>query len=438
MTVIPPQRVQISCPNCSTTFQTDILTIVDVTNQPELKQALLTGRLNVAACPTCGLTSMLGVPLLYHDASKELALVYIPTELNMPADQQEQLIGEYTGLIMQTLPENAPRGYLLTPRRVMSLASLIDNVLEADGIPKEVLEEQRKRVEIITAMAQAINDEAALNQLIEQHREAITPEFMATVEAFVAAGPASGNDESVQVLSTLRDTLIARTGVQPATGGNGSSDVPIDQLVEQLLTADEEHLSELVAEHRHDIDYSFFQALTARIEQAEASGDTATAANLTTRRTRILDLVEQMDQEAQALFEAASQLLQAVVAADDPRAVLEANSTQIDEAFLLLLSSNVTAAQRAGQSEMAQRLEAVQEQALAVLEASQTPEERLINQLLRLETPAERAALLRQHTDLVTPAFVKQVNEMAGEQGDNPQVADQLRQIGREAGAMLY
>ncbi len=437
MTVIPPQRVQISCPNCSTTFQTDILTIVDVTNQPELKQALLTGRLNVASCPTCGLTSMLGVPLLYHDASKELALVYIPTELNMPADQQEQLIGEYTGLIMQTLPSNAPRGYLLTPRRVMSLASLIDNVLEADGIPKEVLEEQRKRVEIITAMAQVVNDEAALNQLIEQHRAAITPEFMATVEAFLSAGPASGNDESVQVLSMLRDTLIARTGVQPATGS--TSDVPVDTLVEQLLTADDEQLSELVAEHRHDIDYSFFQALTARIEQAEASGDTATATQLTTRRTTILDMIEQMDQEAQALFEAASQLLQEAIAADDPRAVLAANSNRIDEAFLLLLSSNVTAAERAGQSEMAQRLQTLQEQALAVLEEAQTPEERLINQLLRLETPAERATLLRQHTTIVTPAFVKQVNEMAGEHNANStDIADQLRQIGREAGAMLY
>ena len=89
MPPVAPQPVQLTCPACGTAFRAGIYTLVDVTEQPELKPALLSGQLNVAVCPNCRTASMLGAPLVYHDAAKPLCLVYFPQELNSRPDDQE-------------------------------------------------------------------------------------------------------------------------------------------------------------------------------------------------------------------------------------------------------------------------------------------------------------------------------------------------------------
>ncbi|NJL34577.1 MAG: hypothetical protein HC893_12845 [Chloroflexaceae bacterium] len=117
-----PQTVQITCPNCRQPYQTQVFSLVDVTQHPELKRALMAGQINVAVCPNCGFVSMLGTPLAYHDAAKQLFLVYIPSELGLPAEMQERFIGDVTTLSMQSLPEQASKSHLLTPRRFLSMA----------------------------------------------------------------------------------------------------------------------------------------------------------------------------------------------------------------------------------------------------------------------------------------------------------------------------
>ncbi len=210
MPPIPPQPVQISCPNCNNQYQAHLHTVVDVTQQPDMKQRLLAGQLNTATCPQCGVTVMLStpLPLVYHDAEKQLCLVYVPQEINMTAEQQEQWIGDNTRMLMQNLAPDAPRAHLLTPRRLISMASLVDAILEADGIPREVLEQQRKRVDLIGQLASALADEQQFNQLVEQHRDELTPELMATVDAFLQASAQEGRDDSAQVLQMLRDKLM--------------------------------------------------------------------------------------------------------------------------------------------------------------------------------------------------------------------------------------
>ncbi|HMP41057.1 MAG TPA: CpXC domain-containing protein [Roseiflexaceae bacterium] len=64
---VPPQVIQLNCPNCSAPVRAQLFTIVDAGAQPELKARLLTGQLNMAICPNCGNPIMLGAPLIYHD-----------------------------------------------------------------------------------------------------------------------------------------------------------------------------------------------------------------------------------------------------------------------------------------------------------------------------------------------------------------------------------
>ncbi len=147
-----------------------------------------------------------------------------------------------------------------------------------------------------------------------------------------------------------------------------------------------------------------------------------------------------MDKQAQELFEAGAQVLEEVMRAADPGAALRAQREKIDEAFLLVLDANLAAAERAGATEAVARLTEIRRLALEIAEESLSPEERFINQLLHAEKPQDATKLLRQNPAMVTPAFVKRVNELADQlenDGRKP-LGERLRQIGREAGAMLF
>lgn len=439
MPPIPPQTVEINCPNCGTRFPVQLYNVVDVSQQPELKQHLLSGQLNLAVCTNCGTATMLSTPLVYHDLEKQLCLVFIPPELNLPAEQQERLIGDTTGMLMQNLPPNAPRAHLLTPRRMMSLPSLIDAILEADGIPREVLEQQRKRVELISELASALADGQQFASLVEERKDELTPELFSTIDAFIQTGMQEGQDESIQVLQILKNRLREHVGDSVEAPAQ-PSDSDIEQAVGQIAAASDEELDEMIAELRPAIDYSFFETWTARIEQLTQQGNTAEAERLTARRAYILERVEQMDKEAQELFEASANVLREVLAADDPEAVLRDNSERLDDAFMLVLSANVASAQRAGQDDLASRLEEISRMAIEIIQENLTPEERLINQLLMAPTNEESSALLRSNAAQVTPDFVKRLNEMADQQDKEgiKAAAERLRRLAREASSLLY
>ncbi|MBC8077778.1 MAG: CpXC domain-containing protein, partial [Chloroflexales bacterium] len=224
MPAIAPQPVQITCPNCRTSFRTGIYSLVDAGEQPELKQALLAGQLNLAICPNCGVASALGAPLVYHDAAKQLCFVYFPQELRARPEEQERFVGDVTNFLIKSLPADAPRGYLLKPRRFISQASLIEAIFESDGISKEMLDAQRQRVALIAEFAQAMEDEPELARLAEQHRAALDYEFFATLTAFADANAQQGRMDGATMLAQLRDRLAALAGVDLPDEADGFAD----------------------------------------------------------------------------------------------------------------------------------------------------------------------------------------------------------------------
>ena len=124
----------------------------------------------------------------------------------------------------------------------------------------------------------------------------------------------------------------------------------------------------------------------------------------------------------------------------DPAALLRERRSEINEAFLLVIDLNRAAAERNGQLEVAERLDALQQTALAILEEALTPEERFINQLLAAETPQEATTMLRQNAAAITVPLVQKMNELADEmeRDSRKPVGERLRQLAREAGAMLF
>jgi len=158
------------------------------------------------------------------------------------------------------------------------------------------------------------------------------------------------------------------------------------------------------------------------------------------RRNLILETAERMDREAQELFERAATTLREVLVADDLKAALAERHTQINEAFMLIVASNRDAAERQGQTQIAERLAEIEKLAIDVVQEAMSPEERFISQLLGAETPQASTKLLRQNAAKITPALVKRLNELADEmeQNNRTEVGERLRQLGRESASMLF
>jgi hypothetical protein len=445
MSAPAPQLIQLKCPSCGTPTRAQVFTVVDVGRQPELKNYLLAGQINLAVCPNCGTPAMIAAPLIYHDPAKQLFLVHFPQQLNARPEEQERFIGDATTLIMRDLPADAPKGYLLAPRRFLTLNSLLDTVLEADGISREAIESQRRRIDLISRMAEAFEQgEEQLKAAVAQNKDGLDYEFFATLTAFVEASAQDGRQDSAQLLSELREKLIELTGFDAAgldVAASEFEDPDLDEVIQRLTDAPVgDALEQAIAEVRPMIDYGFFEAWTRRIDAAEQAGDTTTAEQLTARRALILETVERMDKQAQEMFEAGAAVLQEILAAPDPAAALREQSDKIDEAFLLVLQANAAAAERAGNTEAVRRLAEIERLALEIAQESLSPEERFINQLLQAEKPQDATKLLRQNPTMITGAFVKRLNELADQMendGRKP-LGERLRQLGREAGAMLF
>ena len=434
MPPVAPQPVQLTCPSCSTTFRAGIYTLVDVTQQPELQSARLGGELNVAVCPKCHTASMLGAPMVYHDAGKQLCLIYFPQELGNRPEEQERFIGEATSFIMRSLPAEAPRAYLLAPRRFLTLPSLVDVIFEADGISRETLDRQRQHVELISELASRLLDEGQFRTLVKQRHAELTSEFLATLGAFIDATPEAQAD-SRELLLQVQDRLLAVLGDPDAP-----SEEEVTAAVEQLLAVTDEDLAETVAELRDMIDYAFFTAWTSHIEAAEAAGDVTAATQLSERRAQILTIIEDLDRQAQAIFDAGNTLLSEILATNDFVAALNERAERVDEAFMMVLSANAAAAQRAGRSDLLTHFEQIGEAAIAIIQARLSPEERFINELLMAETPQAATKLLRTNVAKINPALVMQLNTLADqeEKRANKPTAERLRQLARESGAMLF
>jgi len=171
------QTASIACPNCQHRFTTPVLTIIDVDRNPQLKSLFLSGQINVAVCPQCGQGGELGTPLVYHDSEKELLLTLVPAEMGLSDLEQQRIIGDLTNRVISALPPEKRKGYLLRPRTFMRRESMIEAILEADGITPKMLEAQRARADLLERLVSTTSEEA--RRAIAQENDAqIDYEFL--------------------------------------------------------------------------------------------------------------------------------------------------------------------------------------------------------------------------------------------------------------------
>ena len=415
-----PQNTTVRCPNCGNPVQANIHTLVDVGKQPALKNALLRGQINAVACPTCGYRGVLANPFIYHDPAKQLALILMPMELGLKRDDEERQIGRLSNLLMESYPPEQRKMYMLQPKRMLTVQSLLDEILQADGITREMLDKQAAQVRLLETLLQGATSEESFKQLVQQHKVEINQDFVNMVAAVAQSTAAQGDQQSGAQLLQVAEMLARETGLKAPTG-----EISADELIEELQQVqDDEELRDLVAAARPALDYKFYQSLTSRIESSQ--GDEAK--RLKQLRDKLLDITQQQDRETEAALRGASGLLQKILQSSDPKKAVAANLDKIDDAFMMVLQANIQQAEQQQQENVTNVLRDVYQEVLAQLEARMPPEMKLINQVLRMQ-PGERAAYLREHASEFTPQVMQALSGLVAEltQAGRSEVAQEVR-----------
>lgn len=440
----PPQVIGVNCPNCNTPFPAQLFTIVDVGQDPVLKNVLLAGQLNVASCPRCGAGGALTTPLLYHDPEHQFLGVYVPEQIAVK--EQQKVIGDLSRRLMDGLPQEDRRGYMLTPKQFLTYQSMLEAILEFEGVTREMMDKQRRQLQLIEQGLVALQDPEGLRLLAKESDADFDDQFFSLLNMVTESAASGGDVEAAQEMVELREQLIELTtwgeGVkrQRAAVAKLTPETSREDLLNMIVAADDPRVAEaLVLAARRLVDYSFFEALTRRIDAAQAAGNAAEAERLTGLRERLLTTLDRYDQMQQAAIQQYTQVLGEILAADDvQRAVME-HAQYIDQTFLSVVGANLEDAKSRGAGAAVRRLQEVWDSAIELLNINSAPEVALLNELLTAEYPGGTRKILSDNREVITQEFIDALEELIAqvqsEGGD--EVAQRLRQIRSQAQLML-
>jgi hypothetical protein len=439
---MPAVKSQISCPNCRQPVVVDVEQLFDLNQDPTAKELLLAGAVNVIQCPHCGYQGNLSTPVVYHDPEKDMLLTFVPGELGLPRDEQEKIIGKLINQVVDNLPQEKRKAYLFNPQATLTFQGLIERVLEADGITKEMIEAQQKKLTLIQQLLSASDDVVA--EIAKSEDQALDAEFFAILGRLAEGSLASGDREASQSLIDLQEKLLPLTTfgrqVQEQIGEMEAAARSLQEAGESLTR---EKLLELIVEAPNDtrlrayvnlarqgIDYTFFQLLTDRIDDASDEEDKGRLVDL---REKLLSFTREMDQQLESRLGQARQLLTAILQSHDIAEAIAQNMNGIDEYFVQVLNLELENAQKSGDQTSLGKLQ----QIVATLEqlSAPPPEVAFVQELMDLEDDEARVNLMNSRADEITPQFLDILVALLNQaqSGDDPQITDRLRAVHRLA-----
>jgi hypothetical protein len=420
--------------------------LFDVTADPGAKQRLIGRVSNYARCPFCGFEGPLSTPTVYHDNEKELLLTYFPSELGLPVNEQEKIVGPLITQVMNRLPAEKRKGYLLRPQSFLTFQSMIEKILEGDGVTKEMLDEQQKRLNLIQRLMQASSPEAR-TEIIKNESAQLDETFFALFGRLAEAAVASGQQQSAQAMAALQEELMANSEygrkIQAQMGeleaavkslqdvGQG---LTREKLLEIFIAAPTEaRLQALVSLTRNGLDYSFFQILTEQLDKT--SGEERQ--KLEELREKILEYTNQIDKAVEEQMKQADAMIESLLAAPDiAQATMENIANFQNEVVVQILETKLRDAQQKNEADRMQKLQ----QIVSVLQQASTPPElEIINELV--EAAGEDAALdeaLKAHENDLTEEFtgvmaslMQQVEQQGKQDPNSAEIMKRLEKVYR-------
>jgi hypothetical protein len=412
-------QTQIACPRCRQMIPAMIEQLFDVTADPQSKQRLLGGVSNRVRCSACGYEGNLATPVVYHDAEKELLLTYFPAELGMPVNEQEKLIGPMISQVTNRLPSEKRKAYLLRPQSFLTYESLLERILAADGITKEMLDEQQKRLNLVQRLLQASTPEVR-SEIIKENQGQFDESFFALFSRLFESAIASGQQPVAKALNDIQHQLMEETELGKKMKGQlaeveeavktlqgAGKDLTREKLLEIFIAApSEERLKALVSMTRNGLDYSFFQMLTERIDKS--SGEEKK--QLEDLRTKLLDYVNEIDRQVEIQLKQARDFIEQLLAQPDVQKATQENLDLFNELTMQVVEAMYREAQ---QNKDIDRLNKIQQIIMVLQQASAPPHEVEVIQKLLEYDEKDFDKAMNENEKEITPQFMEILSGLA-------------------------
>jgi len=437
-------KTQISCPRCRQPITADIEQLFDVTQDPQAKQRLLSGGSNMARCPHCGYEGRLATPVVYHDNDKELLLTFFPSELGLPLNEQEKIFGPIIKKVMDSLPAEKRKGYLLRPQANLTYESMIETILGKDGITPEMIKAQQDRVMLMERLLQASAPDVR-SEIIKQNLPMFDEQFFALFSRLAQSAMASGQQAIGQQMMELQKQLLEETefgrGLQASvveletatkTLQEAGQTLTREKLRDFVIEApNEARIRAYVSLARGGMDYNFFQLLSDKIEKASADEK----AKLEAVREKLLEFTNEIDRQLEARYKQAQDFVEQILAQEDIENATRANIEGFTQDAVEIVQ---TMLRQASDKNDYARMGKLQKMIQVLQEASAPPAEAaFVEQLLEAPDDAAIEKMLNDNADAVNDGFMEALNglmgqvETAANQG-NPEaksLGDKLSQV---------
>ena len=417
--------------------------LFDVTHEPAAKQRLLSGASNHARCPFCGYEGRLATPVVYHDNERELLLTYFPPELGMPINEQERMIGPLIKQVMDRLPPEKRKGYLLKPQANLTYESMLETILGRDGITPEMIKGQQERVQLIERLIQVTAMDVR-SEMIKNNVKIIDEQFFALFSRIAQNAVSGGQEPIARALVDLQKQLLEETEfgrkLQESVGELEEA-TKVLQAAGQELTR--EKLLDLVLEAKTDarirayvslarggMDYVFFQNLSEKIDKASA----AEKARLESVREKLLDYTNEVDRQLEARLRQAQEFVESILAQEDVEKATQDNLDGFSQDAAEVVNQLL---RQASEKNDYTRMGKLQKMVQVLQAASASPPEvAFIEQLLQAPNEAAVEKMLLDNEAIVNQQFVEALSGLLAQieaQGDtNPEakaMGGQLNQV---------
>ncbi len=407
-------QTQISCPRCRQIIPANVEQLFDVTHEPAAKQRLLSGQSNHARCQYCGYEGRIPTPVVYHDNDKELLLTFFPMELGMPINEQEKMIGPLIKQVVDRLPAEKRKGYLFNPQANLTFESMMETILNKDGISSEMIKSQQERVQLVERLIQVTTADVR-SEMIKQNEKIIDEQFFSLFSRIAQNAMQSGQEPIARALIELQKQLLDETAFgRQLKESVGELEAATKVLQEAGQSLNREKLLDFILEAQSDarirayvslarggMDYVFFQNLTEKIDQA--SGDEKT--RLESIREKVLGFVADVDKQLEARFKQATDFVEKLLTQEDvekaTRESIEGFTQDSVEVVNQLL-------RQASEKNDYTRMGKLQKMAQVLQEASAPPPEvAFIEQLIQAPDDAAVEKMLADNDAVITDQFLE-------------------------------
>jgi hypothetical protein len=371
-----------------------------------------------------------------------LLLTFVPPEVGLPYDEQERLLGSMINQVVNNLPAEKRKAYLFTPQAHLTMQGLVEKVLEADGITKEMIQAQQDKLDFLQRLSTTTDEEARL-KMLQENSNLVDADLFNILTRLLQTAEATGDQESVSQLEEIQNLLVVNTefGMQIQQQSDevqaaveslqaAGQELTREKLVDLVIEAPNEiRLSALVSLARPGMDYQFFQILSQRID--EASGEEHE--RLSNLRENLLTLTEQIDEQVKQRTESAQQLVNEILEAEDLNQAIQQHAPEIDEFFVQAVQQSLEEARNGGDLEKSAKLSQLEE--VISQATAQPPEVEFLEELLEAEDEATRQELIESNKEKITPEFFQMLSGLmnqVSETSQDPELVEKVKAVNRQ------